>query len=341
MPVQVLERPKKSMKTKVAGETAPDGKPQVKAHRFIDMWAVPGLHPTNIDLMQKLRSAEDRQFGANMDTCGAISERDLQTKQWEKTHLIGIRTDVWKPSKKDRRRALKSLKKTRRDQIRRGIKKNSRLNADEKKLLEAKLDKDHTMSLEEGDVDKHRLVLKLFRSTGKNIRWVGSIEEMTSREIHNSLGSKRPLLSFAVNISGYDFVTTIDQHHRTARIPAVFTFGYYDAKRDRMWYVEIKRRWFAFGTDFVIEAQGERIGYIDGRLISLGGDSHVYVYEPTLAADQGFMDLLTLFAASARYHRAIRKHVKRRIKALRERRDCHVIEDEEFSLLRNPRGQIR
>lgn len=104
-----------------------------------------------------------------------------------------------------------------------------------------------------------------------------------------------------------------------------------------MWYVEIKRRWFSFGADFVVEAQGKRIGFIDGKLLSIGSDSHIYIYEPTLAANNQFMDLLTLFAASVGYHRTMRKHIKRRINSLQGGQLCHMIEDEEFSLLRNPR----
>ncbi len=311
--------------------------PSAAANRYVDMWGVPGLHPTNVDIVQKLRTAEDRQFGANMDTCGTASDRGAKSKGWEKTHLVGVRTDIWKPSEKDRKRALNTLKKKRKEQIRREIKKNGRLSKDQKLFLDSEVARDETMNMDAGDVDKSRLVLKLFRTTGQNIRWIGTIEEMTSHEIHNSLGTKHPMLSFALNLSGYDYVTWINQNHRTFRIPAVFTFSYFDEKHERMWYIEIKRKWFSLGRDFIVEAQGKQIGFIDGKLLTIGSDSHLYIYEPTLASDNRFMDLLTLFAASVGYHRAIRRNIKRRIKAIASDDACHMIEDEEFSLLKNPR----
>jgi len=340
MPEQVVEQTKKTAKQRIGKSSKPaTGKPKVLAHRYVDMWGVPGIHPTNVDIIQKLRSAEDRQFGANMDTCGTSSDRDTKakTKEWEKTHLIGVRTDIWKPSERDCKRALSSIKRSRREQVRREIKKIGQLNSDQKLYLDSELNSDETMNMNTTDVDKHRLILKLFRTTGQNIRWVGSIEEMTTREIHNSLGSKKPLLSFAVNLANYDYITTINQNHRTFRIPAVYTFSYFDEKLKRMWYVEIKRKWVSLGADFTVEAQGKQIGFIDGKLLSIGSDSHIYIYEPTLAADRRFMDLLTLFAASFGYHRKIRKHVKRRMKALESQQLCHLIEDGEFKLLRNPR----
>jgi len=338
MPEQLVKQTKNRTKKRIGkAPKSAAGKPKVHAHRYVDMWGVPNLHPTNVDIIQKLRSAEDRQFGANMDTCGTSSDRDTKTKDWEKTHVIGVRTDIWKPTDKDCKRALNSIKKSRREQVRREIKKSGQLNSDQKLYLDSELNTDGTMSMKASDVDKHRLVLKLFRATAKNIRWIGSIEQMTTREIHNSLGSKKPLLSFALNLSDYDYITTINQNHRTFRIPAVYTFSYYDEKQKRMWYVEIKRKWISFGADFTVEAQGQQIGFIDGKLLSIGSDSHIYIYEPSLAADRRFMDLLTLFAASYGYHRAMRKHVKRRIKALEGQQLCHMVEDGEFKLLRNPR----
>lgn len=333
MSAQVLEQSRTANKE----ENHEAIEPSAAAHRYVDMWGVPGLHPTNVDIVQKLRTAEDRQFGANMDTCGTASDRDTKSDDWEKTHLVGVRTDIWKPSEKDRKRALNTLKKKRKEQMRREIKQRGRLSKDEKLFLDNAVAGDETMNMDESDVDKSRLVLKLFRTTGKNIRWIGTIEEMTTHEIHNSLGTKHPMLSFALNLSGYDYVTTINQNHRTFRIPAVFTFSYYDEKHDRMWYIEIKRKWFSIGRDFIIEAQGKQIGFIDGKLLTIGSDSHIYIYEPTLAKDNRFMDLLTLFAASVGYHGTMRRSIKRRVKSLLSDEVCHLIEDEEFGLLKNPR----
>lgn len=254
------------------------------ATRYVDMWALPGVHPTNVDLLQRLKSGDDRQFGANMDVCGTVSEKDLATSRWEKTHMVGIRSDVW------------------------------------------------------DSPENRRLVLKIFKTTGSRIRWTGTIEEITTQEVHNTIGSRRPVLSLAGILPEYEYIVKLQQNHRTFRVPSIFTFCFHEEDEDRVWYLSLKRKWIALGADFVIESGGQRIGEIDGKLIGLGYNAHLHVYEPALAENRRFMDLLTLFATSVGYHRAMRRSIRRRVRAIERGQPLdHVVEDEEFWLLKNPR----
>jgi hypothetical protein len=254
------------------------------ATRYVDMWALISVHPTNIDLLQRLKAGDDRQFGKNMDVCGTISQKDSKTSGWDRTHIVGIRSDVW------------------------------------------------------DSAEHRRLVMKIFKSTGKRIRWAGTVEEITTREVHNSIGSRRAVLTLAMLLPGYEYVVTVQQNHRTFRIPSIFTFCFYDEEQDRMWYVALKRKWISIGADFVIESDGRKIGEIDGKLIGFGYNAHIHVYEPDLAENRRFMDLLTLFATSVGYHRAMRRSVKRRVRAVKSGGTLdHVVEDEEFWLMKNPR----
>ncbi|NLE37373.1 MAG: hypothetical protein GX621_05045 [Pirellulaceae bacterium] len=252
--------------------------------RYVDMWAFLNLHPTNIDFLQRLKSADDRQFGANMDVCGSISLKDDETSAWDKTHIAGIRSDVWRSA------------------------------------------------------DHRRLVMKTFKTTGERIRWTGTIEEVTTREVHNSIGSRRAVLTLAVLLPGYDYIVHVQQNHRTFRIPSIFTFCFYDEKRHRVWYVNIKRKWISIGADFVIESGGKKIGEIDGKLIGFGYNAYIHVDEPTLAKNSHFIELLTLFTATVGYHRAVRRNIRRRVRAITSGKPApHVVEDEEFWLMKNPR----
>ncbi len=105
-----------------------------------------------------------------------------------------------------------------------------------------------------------------------------------------------------------------------------------------MWYINLKRKWISLGADFVIESGGRKIGLIDGKLIGFGYNAHIHVNEPTLAKNRRFMDLLTLFTTSVGYHRAMRRSIKRRVRAIKSGKPLrHVVEDEEFWLLKNPR----
>ena len=156
------------------------------AQRYVDMWAFLGMHPTNIDLLQRLKSADDRQFGTNMDVCGTVSERDAKSGKWEKTCLAGIRSDIWNPDKEELGKAISAIHSRRRDHHRRKIKKSGSLTEQQSARLEKSLQDDELLALCADDIEKRRLVMKLFRTTGERIRWTGTMEELTTREVHNS-----------------------------------------------------------------------------------------------------------------------------------------------------------
>ncbi len=309
------------------------------AHRYVDMWAFMGMHPTNIDLLQKLKEADDQRFGANMDVCGTVSEKDAKTGDWAQSHMVGIRTDIWNPDSQQQSGILNRLQEDRRKQLRKEMKRSGRLSQSQTKNLERQLERDSVMKMQPKEIENRRLVMKLFKTGTQRINWAGTIEEVVTRELHNSLGTKKTVLSFASALQRYDYMTLLQENNRTFRIPSIFSFSFFDQKRDRMWYLEIKRKWISIGADFTIESPNERVGEIDGALIGLGYNAHVHVYEPTLAVNRQFVDLITLFATTVGYQSAMRKSLRRRIKATR-RGLCtqNVIEDEEFRLLRNPRA---
>lgn len=306
--------------------------------RYVDMWILGSLHPTNINLLQRLKSADDRQFGTNMDVCGTVSNFDIASKIWNKTHLVGIRSDIWSPDEHELNKSLNRLQRDRRELLRRDVKRSGKLNSQQQQRLDAAVEDDSVMRLSINEIEKRRLVLKLFQTTSERLRWTGTVEQLTTREIHNTIGSIRRLLTLAVLLPGYEYLTEIQQNHRTFRIPSLYTFCFHDERLKRPWYVCIKRKWISWGADFDIVTEGRKIGLIDGKLIGLGYNAFITVYEPALAANGDFMDLLTLFASSVGYHRAMRRDIKRRVAAAHVGPvHGHVIEDEEMWLLKNPR----
>ncbi len=173
------------------------------ARRHVDMWAFQKLHAANIELAQRLKMADDSQFGSGMDVCGTVSEHDAKTDTWEDVCSVGIRQDLWKPSSEELEQTLKSVQKKRQETVRRTVKRSGRLSADQSAQLDAKLADDEVMQLTADEIEKRRLILKLFRTTGQRLDWQGTIEELTTSEIHNSIGSGKPLLSFAVILDGH------------------------------------------------------------------------------------------------------------------------------------------
>ena len=305
--------------------------------RYVDMWALPGIHPSNVEFLRKLKTADANQFTTHMDCIGTVSEEDSESGKWEKTHLVGIRTDVWKPDDEELECALCSMQDKRRAEIKKSIKRSGRLSNKQTTRLDQELADDDLMKLKASDIEARRLVLKLFKTTGERVRWVGTIEEITTTEVHHSIGSNRSLLSFSVMLPRTKFVTPIQQNHRTFRIPSVFTFCFYD--ESRMWNLVIKRRWVSIGADFDVEADGQSIGEIDGRLFSFGSDSYIDLEPHPLCESTHFMDLMTLFASSVGYHKAMRRSVARRVEAaLNGESHRHVIAKEELRLRHNGRA---
>jgi len=313
------------------------GKRQKRYRRFVDMWIAPGIHPTNIDLLNKLKSADDRQFSSNMSVTGKVYDEDRESKTNGESHIIGIRTDIWRPSTKERKKVLDNLQRKRATEVRKEINRSGQLTSAQKLELEQRLAEEDAMFLKAGDIDKSRLVVKMFRSTGKRIHWKGTLEEMTMLEIHNSIGSKRALATYTVILAEYDYLITIQQNNRFMRIPPVFSFSYYDEANDRIWYVDLKAYWVSLGIDYSVEAQGKVIGKIDGKFLALGNDSKIHIYEPCLAEDTKFLDILTLFASCTGFQRRVRNNIKNRVKNLVKGRMTHFVDPEELWLQKNPR----
>jgi len=307
-----------------------------QAKRYVDMWALPGLHPSNIEFLQQLKTADTQHFTKNMNAVGTVKEQDLESGKWETNYLIGVRTDIWKPDERELARSLEVLQEKRADELRQEIKRSGRLSTKQADKLGAALAEDTIMQMQSDEIERRRLVLKLFKTTGKRVNWCGTIEEITTTEIHNSIGSRKSLLTFAVMLPQIDFITTIQENHRFGRVPSVFSFCYFFD--DRVYHLLLKRRWFAIGADFDLMCEGKSWGLIDGRLFGFGSDSYVNLSEHPLSANTQFIDLLTLFAASVGYHKAMRSSVRQRVKDnLAGLGHRHLIEDEELRLRHNGR----
>jgi len=305
--------------------------------RYVDMWALPGVHPSNVEFMQKLTTAESNHFTTSMDAVGTVSQQNPETDQWTQSHLVGLRTDVWHADKSEMKQALAAIKTQRRKELKQQIRKSGRLSSKQQRVLDNAVNSDAVMSMKAGDVEKRRMVLKLFKTSTDRVRWCGTIEQVTTTEVHNSIGSKRSLLTFAVILPRTNMVTHIQQNHRTFRVPSLYTFGFYH--NQRMWHLSLKRHWISIGADYDLAVDGKPLGEIDGRLCSFGSDSYVDIESHELGNCTQFVDMVTLFAASVGYHKAMRRSVRRRVKAaLSGNSHHHVIEDEELRLRHNGRA---
>ncbi len=193
------------------------------------------------------------------------------------------------------------------------------------------------MQVETGDLESRRLVLKLFSTNGSRTNWCGTLEQVTTTEIHNSIGSNRALITMAVMLPRIDTVTMIQENHKTLRFPPVFSFCFFE--NQQMHYGTLSKRMVSFGPDYDVKIDNVPSGLVNGRLFGFGCDSSLELSGHEIVHDTQFQDFLTLFAASIGYHRAMRHSIKRRVEAVKAGRSFqHVIEDEEIRLHHNGRS---
>ncbi len=313
---------------------------------YVDMWAFLGSHATNVGIVQKLKTAEDRQFTVGMDVNGKVSEDRTEERDEGKEDIamMAIRSNLWEPPREDKIKALESFKKKREEKLRKVVKRmGGRLNAEQKEELEDLKKQEGLEDIRESDIDKKRLVIKMFSTTGKKIHWKGTIEELSSREFQNSLGSKKPLVCFNVILPGYDYLITIEQNFKYFRFAPNYSFAYWDEKQEKMWYFKIRQRFISVGTDLDVYSEGgKKVAFIDGKLIGLGGNSNIKIYDEYLAKDKKFADILILFTSSIGYIPKIKGAIRKRMNSyLNNGRNIHIIEDEEFWMMKNPRRMMR
>jgi hypothetical protein len=145
-----------------------------------------------------------------------------------------------------------------------------------------------------------------------------------------------------VILPGYDYLVTIEQNLKYFALAPIYSFAYWDEKLEKMWYVTIKQRFISIGIDFDVYSEGRKIAFIDGKLIGLGGNSSVKIYDEYLAKNKKFGDILILFTSTVGYLSPIRRAIKKRMKSLlKNGSNIHIVEDEEFWMLKNPRRIIR
>lgn len=180
---------------------------------------------------------------------------------------------------------------------------------------------------------KRRLVLKLFSST---MNWRGTMDMMVGRSLQQTHGADGvPVLAYSVNLSGQDQVIQLERSADQWMFwPEKFSFFIMDEKGPR--FYKLRQNLLSIGRDYVLyDQQNRRIGYVDGKLASIGCYWRVRVKpehdDPKLDAT------LQLFCASLRFNKAARRHVSRLARDLRRGRASIAFDAQERDLYLNPR----
>ncbi|MEM9725512.1 MAG: hypothetical protein AAF909_08635 [Pseudomonadota bacterium] len=180
---------------------------------------------------------------------------------------------------------------------------------------------------------KKRLVLKLF---SQDMNWRATMELMVGRSLQLTHGAGGvPVTAYALNLSRTEQVIHVE---RSANKWPLFpeSFSFFLLTDDGPKYYRLRQRLISLGQDYAVyDQQNRKIGYIDGKLVSIGGLWKVKIKaehdDPRLAM------ALQLFCTMLRFNKRCRRHVNDLAADLNAGRLEVALESNEQDLYMNPR----
>jgi hypothetical protein len=190
---------------------------------------------------------------------------------------------------------------------------------------------------EESDGLKKRLVVKLF---SEEMTWRGTLDMLMGRSLQLTLGAHGfPVPTFAINLSGHEQIINVERSARKwPLIPENYSFFILDEKRPR--FYRLRRDWISIGQDYTLyDERGEKVGHLNGRVITLGGRWDVKVRQdhdsPRLNG------ALQLFCGMLRFRTRIERHMRDLVRQIRRGQLNTAMDAHEADLYLNPRRQER
>ncbi|MEO1293170.1 MAG: hypothetical protein AAFV62_10125 [Pseudomonadota bacterium] len=180
---------------------------------------------------------------------------------------------------------------------------------------------------------RRRLIFKLFSDT---MNWRATMEMTVGRSLQLTMGAGgTPVTAYAVNLSRQEQIV---QFERSADkwwfFPEKFSF-FLDVDGAAQFYT-LRQAMFSIGADYILyDGRGRRIGYIDGKLISVGGVWHVELLEQQ--QNTALADVLQLFCAMLKFNKSARSHIRRLAKDVAAGRVETSLDHHEKDLYSNPR----
>jgi hypothetical protein len=178
-----------------------------------------------------------------------------------------------------------------------------------------------------------RLVFKLFSET---LNWKASMDMMLGRSIQQTLGaSGLPVTCYSVNTSTDDYIVYLERSaHKWPLLPETFSFFLMEGGEPK--FYKFKRALINLGGDYtLIDQHGERVGYIDGALLTIGGKWRCSVRGDH--ADPRLLMVMKLFAGMVVFNGQARRHVKHLAREIHDGRLKPDIQRQEADLYMNPR----
>lgn len=182
------------------------------------------------------------------------------------------------------------------------------------------------------DEYKRRLIIKAFNESGN---WEGTIEELNAFELKNSIAVGEPQPAFMCVVSGTKYLTLIEKLHTRWR--ANYSFQLVNPDESSVGLFTIKADRFSLGSDWYIEdVTGKKVAEVDGKVLDIGGEFEIKIFDEELGKNKVFVNTLKLFAATLKYLGDIEDKIKDTVDAIRKGYKLEV-EKSEIKFFKNPR----
>lgn len=189
---------------------------------------------------------------------------------------------------------------------------------------------------EQEDPLARRFIIKMF--TPSNY-WRGTIEQLQGESVAITLASHEPSPVFICVLDNTSNVVKI-RHvpHKQRFRGEIFAFDYVDDNGIAHAFIIDDKR-FTLGSDWVVkDVHRNKVAFINGKFLNVGGKFVIKVFDKKLASDKTFLNVIILFSSMLRYYRAIQKNIRRVVKELRINETIDLkLDESEADLYQNPR----
>jgi hypothetical protein len=178
-----------------------------------------------------------------------------------------------------------------------------------------------------------RLVFKLFT---ENLNWRATMDLMIGRSLQQTIGARGlPVMTYSINTDDDNYIIYLERSaNKWPFMPENFSFFIIDNKGKPEFY-RLKRDFINLGGDYsLIDQTGSTIGYIDGKVFSIGGKWKGRLRTGT---DKRIMTVMKLFGAMMVFNGDCRRHMKRLYKGMLAGKIKPELDRQEADLYMNPR----
>lgn len=178
-----------------------------------------------------------------------------------------------------------------------------------------------------------RLVVKLFTA---ELGWRATMDLMIGRSLQQTLGARGfPVTSYSINTNDDDFMIYLERsaHQWPWQME---NFAFFIMHEGRPVFYRLRRDMIAIGGDYTLyDQQGNKVGDLDGSVLTLGGHWHGRVRAGL--HDKRLLAVMKLFCAVIIFNRGARRQVKSLFAELAAGRLDPKLEKQEHDLYMNPR----